>query len=160
MRFPHNTHSPPNYLAHPTAPLLHISSQFDQQSVAAVALPGAGGGARATNGDGRGRGSILGGERKLGGNATTVAATMAAATDRVNVVVVDKGGGSSQRRGNDVLPPPLLIPSASAEFHPRPGDLDRSKVASRIIKLSVASRHIFGGGGKEGGDEGKQQRGR
>jgi hypothetical protein len=57
-------------------------------------------------------------------------------------------------------PPPLLIPSATAEFYARPGDLNRSKVASRIIKPSVASRHIFGGGGEEGGDGGKQQRGR
>ncbi len=61
-----------------------------------------------------------------------------------------------QRRGNDVLPPPaLLIPSALAEFHARPGNLDRSEVASRIIKPSVVSRHIFGGGGEEGGDGGK-----
>ncbi len=47
-------------------------------------------------------------------------------------------------------PPSLLIPSASTEFHARPGDLDRSEVASRIIKPSVASHHIFGGGGEEG----------
>ena len=80
-----------------------------------------------------------------------MAATTAAATDLVDVVVVNKGGGSLQCRGNDVLPPPpLLIPSASDEFQACPGDLDRSKVASRIIKPSVASRHIFGGGGKEG----------
>jgi hypothetical protein len=43
-------------------------------------------------------------------------------------------------------PPPLLIPLALAESHARPGDLDRSKVASRIINPSVACRHIFGGG--------------
>jgi hypothetical protein len=59
-----------------------------------------------------------------------------------------------QHHGNDVLPPPpLLIPSALAEFHARLGDLDRSKVASWIIKPSIANRHIFGGGGKGGGME-------
>jgi hypothetical protein len=77
---------------------------------------------------------------------------LAAATNRVNIIVVNEGGGSLQRRDNDVLPPPpaLLIPLALAEFHARPGDLDRSKGASRIIKPSIASRHIFGGGGKAG----------
>ncbi len=76
-----------------TAPLLHISSRFDQQSAATAVPPGGGGRARAADGDGRGRvrGSILGGKCDLGGDATTAAATTAASTDRVDVVVVDDG---------------------------------------------------------------------
>jgi hypothetical protein len=105
MRFPHNTHSPTNYLAHPTAPLLHILSRFDQRLAAAAALPGAGGRARAADGNGRSHGSIPGGERNLGGNATTAVATTAAATDCVDVVVVNNGGGSPQCPGNNVLTP-------------------------------------------------------
>ncbi len=99
-----------DYLAHTTAPLLHILSQFDQQSAAAAALPSTGGGAWAANGNGRGRSSIPGGERNLGGDATTAAAITAAATDRVVVVVVDEGGGSLQRCGNNVLPTPSPHP--------------------------------------------------
>jgi hypothetical protein len=67
-----------------------------------------------------------------------------------------KGG---QCRSNNVPPPTLLIPSASAKVHAPPGNLDRSKVASRIITPSVASCHIFGGGQQGGGDGGKQQQG-
>ncbi len=46
---------------------------------ATAAPPGGGGGARAADGNGHGRGSILGKERNLVGNATTAVATTAAA---------------------------------------------------------------------------------
>ncbi len=45
----------------------------------------------------------------------------------------------------------LLLLLALAKFHARPGDLDRSKGALLIVKPSIGSRVIFGGGSKEGG---------
>jgi hypothetical protein len=115
-----------------------------------------GGGAWAADGDGRGRGSIPGGERNLGGNATTAAATMAAATNRVDVVVINEGGISSQCHGNNILPPPSPHPIGIGRV-PRPPQQpgqEQGGVADYQAERCEPS-HLWGGRG-EGGDGGKQ----
>ncbi len=74
-------------------------------------------------------------------------ATTAAATDRVFVDVADDGTGSLQCRGNDFLPPPF----SSSHRHQPSSMPNGTKGASRIIKPSVACRHVFGGGSNSGG---------
>ncbi len=81
------------------------------------------------------------------------AATTAAATDRVVVDVIDDGTGSLQHCGNDFLPPPF----SSSRWHQPSSMPNGTKGALQIIKPSVASRHVFGGGGNSGGGDGGKQ---
>jgi hypothetical protein len=163
-------HSPPNYLALQTAPLLHILSQFDQQLAATATLPGRGGGlglptamaiAAAAS---RAGSAILGVTQQLRQQQRQQQPTTSSLSllSLLSTTGGDQSNATAMMSSPPALPPLLLLlllPLASAKFHARPGNLDLSKGASRIIKPSIANHDIFGGGGKEGGGGDKQRQG-
>jgi ATP-dependent RNA helicase DDX31/DBP7 len=100
--------------------------------------------------------------------AETSTSSSATAEDRAAAAAATTSSSSRRRRDRVSLDDGQRA-AYLAEFHARPRDLDRNEGASGGIKLSVASRHIFGdggggeanggGGGGGGGNDDRRDRG-